>query len=454
MKDHSIRYSARASLAGVGAHMRRLGLWTIIGTYVQIKQKAITHTPLDKLLDAFINILAGGHGLVEVNKRVRRDRALQRAFGRDRCADQSTISETLNRCTEENIVQMRQSLKVIYRSYSQGYQHPYEEKEQVLDVDMTGLPAGRQGEGVEKGFFSGKRNCRGRQLGRVFATLHDEIVVDCLYPGKRQLERSLQPLVERAEQVLDLDESRRRRTIIRCDGGGGRDADINWLLNRGYGILIKVKNWQRARKLAQSVATWHLDPKTGDREVGWVEAPHAYDKPTRQLAVRIAKKAGGYHYLVLVCNLSDRQLLRLARQDLRQAPTPTQVLFAALYAYDLRGGGVETSIKGSKQGLGLNKRNKKRFPAQEMLVLLAQLAYNLIVWTRNRLAEHSPKLRRFGPLRMVRDIFGIDGCVHIDAHGVILKITLNQADEFAQLFAKGWPSLACPDDLCLNLGQI
>ena len=221
MKNHSTRYSARASLAVVGTHMRRLGLWTIIGMHVDIRQKVIAHTPLDKLLDAFINILAGGHGLVEVNKRVKRDRALQQAFGRDRCADQSTISETLNRCTAENVAQMRESIRVIYRGHSQGYEHPYEEREQVLDVDMTGLPAGRQGEGVERGFFSGRRNCRGRQLGRVFATLHDEIVVDCLYPGKRQLERSLQPLVEMAEQVLDLDKSRRRRTIIRCDGGGG-----------------------------------------------------------------------------------------------------------------------------------------------------------------------------------------------------------------------------------------
>jgi hypothetical protein len=51
---------------------------------VQIRQKVIKHKPLDKLLDAFINILAGGHGMVEVNTRVRPDEALQRAFGRGR----------------------------------------------------------------------------------------------------------------------------------------------------------------------------------------------------------------------------------------------------------------------------------------------------------------------------------------------------------------------------------
>lgn len=454
MKDYSTRFSARASLGAVGLHMRRMGLWKTVGKHVRIKQKVITHTPMDKLLDTFINILAGGHGLVEVNKRVKKDKALQQAFGRDGCADQSTISDTLNACTGENIEQMRQGLAEIYRSYGRGYRHIYSEQEQVLDVDMSGMPAGRQGEGVEKGYFSGKRNCRGRQLGRVIATSYDEIVFDRLYPGKRQLERSLQELVRAAEEVLDLGKTRRRRTIVRADGGGGRDADINWLLSRDYLVLIKVKNWKRAHKLAQSVSTWHPDPKTGDREVGWVKDPHAYDKSTRQVALRMAKKGGGYHYRVLVSNLSDGQLCRLARQDMPQSPSSTQVLFATLYAYDLRSGGVETSIRGSKQGLGLTKRNKKCFTAQEMLVLLAQLAYNLIIWTRNLLAGPSPKLRRFGLLRMVRDIFHIEGRVQIDADGHILKITLNQADELAKPFVNGLTPLWAHDETCLNLGQI
>ena len=45
---------------------------------------------------------------------------------------------------------------------------------------MTGLSAGRLGEGVSKGYFAGERNRRGRQLGRVLASWYDEIVVDRL----------------------------------------------------------------------------------------------------------------------------------------------------------------------------------------------------------------------------------------------------------------------------------
>jgi hypothetical protein len=66
--------------------------------------------------------------------------------------------------------------------------------------------------------------------------------VDQLYDGKRQLDRSLTELVTRAEDVLGLDENRRKRTIVRIDGGGGDDADIDWLLGRDYHLLVKVKN--------------------------------------------------------------------------------------------------------------------------------------------------------------------------------------------------------------------
>jgi hypothetical protein len=44
-------------------------------------------------------------------------------------------------------------------------------------------------------------------------------------------------------------------------------------------------------------------------------------------------------------------------------------------------GGVETSFKGDKQGLGIGKRNKKRFEIQQMVMLLGSLAHNVVVWS-------------------------------------------------------------------------
>ena len=429
-----IEYSACASLVTLGVHFQQLNIWAVVKEHVHIKQKVRQHQPLDKLLDCFMNILAGGTGLVEINTRVRPDRALQLAFGRPVCAEQSTVSRSLNACTAENVTQLRTALKVILRRHSQSCHHDYEERWQVLDVDLTGMPAGRQGEGVTTGYFPKAKNRRGRQLGRVLASRYDEIIVDRLYDGKRVLHRSLQELLSLAENVLELSENRRESTIVRVDAGGAEDEDINWMLQRHYWILAKAKSWRRAQKLAASVTEWHLDPKVPEREVGWVTDPHCYASATRQLAVRHRKKTGEWSYHVLVFNLTDAMLYDLADQPLSHAPNPIQVLLTALHAYDQRGGGVETQNKGDKQGLGLSHRNKHSFAAQEMLVVLGQLAHDVVIWTRNALADADPRLQKYGIQRTVRDVLHIDGRVAIGPEGQVEQVILNGKHPLATAF--------------------
>jgi hypothetical protein len=433
-ESSQIEYSACASLVALGVQFQDLNVWAVVKEHVIIKQKVRQHQPLDKLLDSFINILAGGHGLVEINTRVRPDHALQMAFGRRGCAEQSTVSRTVNACTAENVTQMRTALKAILRLHGQSYRHDYEKRWQVLDVDLTGMPAGRQGEGVTTGYFPKEKNRRGRQLGRVLATLYDEIIVDRLYDGKRVLHRSLQELLLIAEDVLELAENKRESTIVRVDAGGGEDEDIDWLLQRHYWVLAKAKSWRRAHKLAASVKEWHLDPKVPEREVGWVTAPHAYRTATRQLAVRHRKKNGQWSYHVLVFNLTDAMLYYLADQPMPQAPNAIEGLLIALHAYDRRGGGVETQNKGDKQGLGLSHRNKHAFAAQEMLVLLGQLAHDTVIWARNDLAEADPRLHKYGIQRTVRDALHIDGRVAIGPGGHVEQVILNDRHPLAIAF--------------------
>ena len=91
------RYSPRATLAAVGVKIGSLKLLDQIKRKVVILQKSVRHAPAQKLTDAFIAVLAGANGLAEFNTRVRSDEALQRAFGRNSCADQSVVQETLGR---------------------------------------------------------------------------------------------------------------------------------------------------------------------------------------------------------------------------------------------------------------------------------------------------------------------------------------------------------------------
>jgi len=446
-------FSAHASLATVGLWMKERHIWQMVEQEVKIKQKAIKHQPHEKLQDALINILAGGQGIVEVNKRVRTDKALQMAFGRSACAEQSVVSETLNACSEANANQFEEVLRKVYQQFSKGYQHDYEKAYLLLDIDLTGLLAGRQAEGASKGYFSGAKNARGRQLGRVIASRYDEIVYEQLHDGKVQLEKCLTGLLERSETVLNLDESRRKRTILRVDGGGGTDGNINWALARGYFWMSKVKNWQRTSKLVAPITEWQSLPELPDHEVAWIPQPHEYDKPTRQLAVRWAKPKGGWRYCVLVFNLTDDMLFELAeRQPITY--TEQELLSAIVKAYNLRGGGVETSFKNSKQGLGLSKRNKKSFQAQRVLILLAQLAYNITVWVRAELAKHKPELQHYGMVRMIRDAFSITGKLHFDASGRLVQVVLNQTHSLAKIFHETWLTLFVHNELSLSLGEI
>lgn len=417
-------FTPRAGLAALGLRLRAWKVWDVVRDRLHIKQKVHVHQPLDKVLDCFVNILAGGAGLVELNLLVRPDVAVQRAFGRQTCAEQSTISDTLNVCTPENVDQLRSAVQLILRQQGQSYAHEYATAWQVLDIDTTGLPAGRLGEGVTKGYFAGRKSCRGRQLGRVVATAYDEIIVDRLYDGKHQLESSLPQLVEMAETALNLGENQRDRTVVRVDAGGGSESNINWILNRGYFLLIKIHNWQRVRKLVTSVTDWFTDPRVPGRQVGWVAAPYAYARPTRQIALRKRKPNGTWLQQVVVFNLTDEMVFDLTAQP-RPAPyTAGDVLWAALAAYDQRGGGAETQNRGDKQGLHLAHRNKHSFVAQEMLVLLTQLAHNLLIWTRNDLARTDDAFAHYGIQRMVRDVLQIPGRVQLDTTGQVVRITL------------------------------
>ena len=445
-------FSPAASLAALGVKLSQLDLFGPIRTEVQIRQKTVKHTPVDKLYDAFISLLAGAHGLVEINTRLRTDPALQQAFGRRGCAEQSVVQQTLDACTQENVSQMQHALERIYRQQSRAYRHDYQGGFQLLDVDMSGLPCGPKAAFATKGYFAGQYHRRGRQVGRVLATRYEEVVVDRLFAGNVQLIKALQPLVEAAEATLQLDEAKRARTIIRVDAGAGTVDDLNWLLARGYLVIAKAYSGRRVLRLAKTVVEWVQDPVWSERSFGWVsEPPTGYVRPVQRIAVRCRRQDGTFAYGVLICALSAQQVLAVLGRPSSQAADPLAVLAAYVTFYDQRGGGIETSFKGDKLGLGLTKRNKKRFEAQHMLVLLGSLAHNVVVWARQWLS--SPKIQHCGILRMVRDVFHVSGSLRFDASGSVVEIILNQQACLARSFLRPLQALLAPLHIVVNLGK-
>ncbi len=67
---------------------------------------------------------------------------------------------------------------------------------------------------------------------------------------------------------------------------------------------------------------------------------------------------------------------------------------------------------------------------QEMLVSLAQLAYNLVMRAKEWLAELEPGLTTYRVQRWVRDLFAIAGQIVFEANRII-KVQLNRRNRLA-----------------------
>ncbi len=462
-------FTPAASLAALGVKLQQLNVFEPIDRLVHIAQKTVKHSPSNKLYDGFIALLAGAHGVVEINTRLRTDRALQRAFGREQCAEQSVVQQTLDSCTPANVTQMEQAMDDIYRQHSRGYRHNYAADWQVLDVDMSGWLCGKQAAFATKGYFAKQaRNRRGRQLGRVLATRSQEVVVDRLFPGNCQLNATLQTLVTAAQTTLQLTPEQRSRTLVRIDAGGGSAPNVNWLLSEGYEVVGKACSGQQSRLLATTVQHWITDTQVPERQIGWVrQEPADFVRPVRRVAVRSRKPNGQWGVGVLICSLSDQAVLHLTGVPLEAAADEQAVLRALVALYDQRGGGIETSFKGDK-GIGLTKRNKKRFEAQHMLMLLGSLAHNVLVWAHEWLNAPAPAepeqaqptrlscrepLPHYGPLRLVRDVFHISGFLRWDAGGHLVEIVLNQDALLARRILFSLRQLLAPMHVAINLGK-
>jgi hypothetical protein len=437
-------FTPHASLAALGAKLRQLELFDVITQHVVIHQKTVKDSPTQKLADAFVAILAGAHGICEIETRLRCDAALQRAFGRERCAEQSVVQETLNAATPDTVRQMGFAFEILLAKHSRAARHPFAKQLLVLDLDLTGLLCGRRSEGALKGYFAmltepQRGHARGRQLARVTAAQSHEIIVDLLYPGNVVLESVLDDLVLALERALALTPDKRARTVLRIDAGGRSIGRVNRLLERGYHVVTKDCSTDRAEALCETVAEWFADPLNAWRELGWVTAePTDYVRPVRRLGVRGRDAKGNHRTGVMITTLAPSQARAIAELS---RPVPTHLarrreeLIVSAWAYDLRAGAIEIENKQDKQGLGIRRRQKKRLAAAQMVTYLNALAHNVLIWSRHWLAEHAPGVARFGLLRLVRDLLAISGCVELTKQGELKRVRLNGRAPRAQLLA-------------------
>lgn len=144
-----------APLAALLAHFRGQEMLRPLEE-VPLTMKSRTFRGQDKLLQVLVSILAGCQTLSEVNSKLSSEPHLATVWQWPHFAEQSTLSRTLNALTLMNIVQLRAANTAILSRYGRTSQHDWRGY-LWLDFDLSGLPCGKQAEGSQKGYFSGKK---------------------------------------------------------------------------------------------------------------------------------------------------------------------------------------------------------------------------------------------------------------------------------------------------------
>jgi len=433
--------SGHASLCLLGVHLRRMNFFKPLEAHVQIEQKVLKYTPVQKLEMFLVAVLAGAKAVSQSETTVRLDPALLSAFGLPGCAEQSSIAQTLNAATEQDVADLQAALGELFGSYSQASRHDFTHELLVLDVDLSPLPASSAAEGSERGYMGRCRSKTGRKLVRVRVADTHEIVWETVISG-RMVESLpiLQEAIAAMEHRLGLEGGdpetlkKRGRTELRLDSGWGSEPIITWLLERGYQVTGKFRSAGRVRKLVRGISIWQPTSSLG-REVAEIPTPVAFVRPLTQYAVRTPSKdqEGGYYHAVVFTSRSDLTMRGVVEH------------------YDGRAG-MEADLKSDKQGLGLAVIRKRLLPAQKMVVLLVQLAHNLLMWARSWLGKHAPRLYDYGIVRLIQQVWAIPGRIKLSEQEEVVRVRLRRQHPRAREVCQGFLPLLPQRQTLVSLG--
>src|SRR5713101_1785323 len=126
-----------------------------------------------------------------------------------------------------------------------------------------------------------------------------------------------------------------------------------WMTSIGC-LLAAIWSWPKSIR-GNACSGWPRRSPSGSRTRTGPSAPLAGSANLlpamcargSRIAVRCRRQDGTFAYGVLICSLSPEQVLAVLGHIRSQVADPVAVLMAYVTFYDLRGGGIETSLKGA-----------------------------------------------------------------------------------------------------------
>lgn len=192
---------------------------------------------------------------------------------------------------------------------------------------------------------------------------------------------------------------------------------MNYALGKKWQVLTKGSGGQRPNSFARQIAStdWQV-LRPDDRWVAQAVKPPTYAEPVQHLVLRWRNQKGELKHATVVCSILAWSMTEVINH------------------YDARGS-CETEIQADKGGLKLCKRRKKQPSAQEALILLTDIAHNLLAWSSPWMFPDGP-LAQFGTTRLIEDILAIPGHLIFDDEQLV-EVQLNELHPHASQVAQG-----------------
>jgi hypothetical protein len=397
-------------LAVVGYCLTRSGVLQPLWSTLHVDMKIYDHTATEKLQDVLVAIMAGCRSLAQVNTRLRPERVLAAAWQRPVFAEQSNLNRTLDALQTRHLAQLRAGNLLLLQQYSQLCHHDWA-KFVILDVDPTSLITSKHAEGSRKGWVSEQKNAYCRHVIRFTLAGYHESLLSAVYPGDRHGFECFQPACQELLRQWPWSRAQRSHIIIRSDAEQGTDANVSYLLDWDFQVLMKGYSGRRTLAWVQRTpeTLWQQDHDHADRWAAPTPERLRFGHPLDSYLLRRRVPKDKFLHATFLMTL----------------PYP---VFQLWKMYDGRGA-TEVEIRSDKSGLELCHRRKSSLNAQEGWLVLTDIAHNLLAWLCPWMLAGS-SFETFGPKRLVQDLLTIPGSITFE-EGRLRKIGLLETHPYA-----------------------
>jgi hypothetical protein len=415
--------TGRASLCALGEYLRRRCFFAPLQEQVKIAPNVVKYRPTEKLLDGLLSLRCGAKTIAHSPVTINVDPAVQRAFGRQGCAEQAPLARTLQAGTAANVAELDRVVSSYLQRSGATPRHPFHPELVWVEAEVPPLPIGGNAEGRERAWRGRQRSQTGRKPRRLSARASREILYEPRLRGTAWAVPALKTALDELEGKLGWTREIRQRSVIRLASGFGTTAVRNGRRSRGSQVVAKISQRGRVRQLGQQRGPWQPTSSTG-RAIAEGLAPVRFCRQTRPWGIRTPKEKGGYQSALLVTTVLELPPAAWAERSDGRAMS-------------------EATFCQDKQGLGLVKRRQRKGEAHQMVLRLARLAPHLLVWSPRWLSRVPAirwRLRGSGVVRLCQEVWAVPGMIRY-RRGWRVSVHFSPLHHLAKLLQQGFAVL-------------